>query len=125
MLESGPKDAAISGLERAAPLAGLAVQRMHGLVSVRRSGTDLDPDQLRRAHASVMARRGLDANAARMLYLVFADQLGDKRRLNIREKQALVQLRNAGVVEESAPETHLGRQSLAVSEEVAFSLRPS
>lgn len=116
---------ALSGLECAAPRAGLAVQRMHGLISLRRSAAHLDPEQLRRAHAGVMARRGLDLHAARMLYVVFADQLGDKRRLNVREKQALVQLRNAGIVDESAPETHLGRQSLVVSTEVAYSLRPS
>jgi transcriptional regulator with XRE-family HTH domain len=117
-------EAALVGLAAAAPQLGLALQRLHGLVAMRRSATDLAPEQLRRAHTSATARRGLDANAARMLYLVLTDQLGDKRRLNIREQQALVQLRKGGLLVESAPESHLRRQALNAAGDLVFSLRP-
>lgn len=116
-------EAALAGLEATAPGVGLALQRIHGMVSLRRSATDLDAERLRRGHATGISRRGLSANAARMLYLVLTDTLGDKRRPTITEQQALIQLRNGGLLVESAPETHLARQTLAVSADVEWSLR--
>lgn len=117
-------EAALAVLEAAAPGVGLALQRIHGMVGLRRSATDLDAERLRRSHATAILRRGLGVNAARMLYLVLTDTLGDKRRPTITEHQALIQLRTGGLLVESAPETHLARQTLSVAEDVAFSLRP-
>ena len=118
-------EAALTGLETTAPSVGLALQRIHGLVSLRRSATDLDAELLRRAHATAIARRGLGASAARLLYLVLTGKFGEQRRPNVRDQQALAQLRNGGLLVESAPETHLARQTLTVSADVEWSLRPT
>lgn len=69
-------EAGLVVVEATAPSA-LALQRIHGMVSRRRSATDLEAELLRRSHATAIFRRGLGVNAARMLYLVLTDTLGD------------------------------------------------
>lgn len=95
------------------------------MVSLRRSATDLDAELLRRGHANAIARRGLGAAAARLLYLVLTGKFAQQRRPMVRDQQALVQLRNGGLLVESAPETHMGPQTLTVSADVEWSLRGS
>lgn len=118
-------EAALTGPEATAPSIGLALQRIQGMVSLRRSATDLDAELLRRGHTTAIARRGLGAAAARLLYLALSGKFGEQRRPTVRDQQALVQLRNGGLLVESAPESHLARQTLAVSADVEWSLRPS